>query len=138
MVHRFEVFRSRYDASDLQTFAILRFTTLPMHSNRSRRLELLDINHEPIPHIRAGHSFVGLIDLVRADHFDLTGNVVLCAKVQHLLRFLDATHERSENRAPSKHECLRWDDVWLWWDAQKTQFPVTSQQVGQDRKFMRC
>ena len=53
-----------------------------------------DIDHEAIPHVALQHSFPCRIDLINANHFDICGNVVRRAEVEHLLRLGDAADER--------------------------------------------
>ncbi len=53
------------------------------------------VNGEPILHIRLHQSFVGLVDLLDGDHFDIGSNVVRAAKVQHLLGLRETADVRA-------------------------------------------
>ena len=51
------------------------------------------VDHKPVLHIAFKHAFVSRFDLVHADHLDVGDDVVLRAKMQHLLRLFDAADQ---------------------------------------------
>ena len=50
----------------------------------------LNINDKSVVHIILHEPLHGRVDIVNVDFFNLTGDVVLRAEVQHLLSFFDA------------------------------------------------
>jgi hypothetical protein len=48
-------------------------------------LELCAIDHESIPHVPCERSLVGLVDLVRYDHFNIVRDAVPYAVIEQLL-----------------------------------------------------
>ena len=59
---------------------------------------------KPILHVGLHHPLVGLIDLSDRDHFDVGGDVVRPAEVEHLLRLGDAADRRAGETAASEDE----------------------------------
>ena len=57
------------------------------------------IDREAVPHIGLEQSFVGFVDLLDGDDFDIGGNVMRPAKVEHLLGFGDAADGRAGETA---------------------------------------
>lgn len=53
------------------------------------RSERSHVDYEPILHIRLHESFVGFVDLLHRNHFDIGSDVVRAAKVEHLLGLRD-------------------------------------------------
>ncbi len=51
------------------------------------------VNHEPIFHVAFDHARIGVVDILDADDFDVRGNAVVTAKVEHLLGFFQASNE---------------------------------------------
>ena len=51
------------------------------------------VNHEAVFHVVLQQAVVGLVDLVGSDYLDISGDVVLATKVEHLLCFADATDD---------------------------------------------
>src|SRR5947209_5072463 len=49
------------------------------------------IDHEAIAHIAFLDPLIGFVDLLDGDHFDVGGDALLSAEIEHLLRFLDAS-----------------------------------------------
>src|SRR5882724_10361748 len=54
-------------------------------------LERRHINHEAITYVAFLHPFISFVDFLDGDHFDVGGDAVLVAEIEHLLRFLDAS-----------------------------------------------
>ncbi len=51
------------------------------------------VDDEAVFDVAFEHAFVGFVDLVHADHFDVRGDVVLAAEVEHFLGFGEAADE---------------------------------------------
>jgi len=58
-------------------------------------------------HVGLEQSFVGFVDFLDRDYFNVSGDVMLSAKIEHLLRFRDAADGRArETAAPhDQAEC---------------------------------
>jgi hypothetical protein len=67
------------------------------------RLERGHINREAILHSGFEQSFVGFDDLLNGDDFDIGGNVMPAAKVEHLLGFGDTANGRAGEIATLRH-----------------------------------
>src|SRR6187431_501796 len=61
----------------------------------SLRFQRRHINRKTVLHIRLQQSLVGFVGLLNRNDFDVGGDVVFAAKVEHLLRFGDAANGRS-------------------------------------------
>src|ERR1700730_4764283 len=59
------------------------------------------IDREAVPHIGLKQSLVGFVDPLDGDDFDIGGNVMRPAKVEHLLGFGDAADGRAGETAAS-------------------------------------
>ena len=57
----------------------------------------LDIDNKSIVHIIVHEPFHGCVDILNANVFNLTGDVVLGAEVQHLLSLFDAPNRTATN-----------------------------------------
>src|SRR5579864_6802431 len=57
--------------------------------------ERCHVDGEAVLHIRLEQSLVGFVDLLDWDDFDIGGDVVLAAKIEHLLSFGDAADVRA-------------------------------------------
>src|SRR5580658_4827999 len=62
-------------------------------------LERSHVNREAVLHIGPEQSLVGLVDLLDRDDFNIGGDVVLSAKIEHLLSFGDAADVRARKTA---------------------------------------
>ncbi len=62
-------------------------------SNRGRLLQRCHINYEPIFHVILEQPVIRLVKLLHTDCFDISGNVVLPAEIQHLLRLADTAND---------------------------------------------
>lgn len=51
-------------------------------------------------HITSDDPFIGFVDLLNGDQFDVRLDLVLRAEVEHVLCFFDAADERQENLSP--------------------------------------
>ena len=93
------------------------------------RFEGGHVDGEAVLHVGLEQSLVGLIDLLDGDDFDIGGDVVLTAKVQHLLGFRDAANGRSGKAAPSKEKAKGSDGERLLWRADERDGAVPGQKV---------
>ena len=55
--------------------------------------ERCHIDHKAVFHIAFEHAFVGGVDVLNVDHFDIAGDVMFGAEVEHFLRFRQAADE---------------------------------------------
>src|ERR1051326_831195 len=51
------------------------------------------VDDEAVLHVGLQHALVGFVDLLHGDDFNVAGDVVLAAEVEHLLRLRDAADE---------------------------------------------
>ena len=70
-----------------------------LEQSRSLRFERSHVDGEAVLHIGLEQSLVGFVDLLDGDDFDIGGDVVLAAKVEHLLGFGDAADGRAGETA---------------------------------------
>ena len=65
------------------------------------------INHEPIPHIALQHALVRLVNFLDRNHLNVAPDVVLAAKIEHLLSFADSPNLRTCDTATpgGEREC---------------------------------
>jgi hypothetical protein len=59
------------------------------------RFERSHVDRKPVLHIRLEQSLVGFVHLLDRDDFDIGSDIMLAAKVEHLLRFGDAADHRA-------------------------------------------
>ena len=69
-----------------------------------RRFEGSHVDGEAVLHIGLDQSLVGLVDLLDRDDFDIGGDVVLAAEVEHLLGLGDAADERTGEAATPEEQ----------------------------------
>lgn len=62
------------------------------------------VDHEAIAHVALHDAVVSLVDLLNGDNFDVAGDIVLAAKVQHLLRFPHAPDHGAGKAAAARDE----------------------------------
>jgi len=62
------------------------------------------INREAVLHIRPQQPLVSFVDLLDRDHFNIRGNPMRPAKIEHLLSLGDAADRRPGKAAPSHNE----------------------------------
>src|SRR6266566_2143843 len=58
----------------------------------SLRFQRRHVDREAVLHIRLQQSFVGFVDLLNGNHFDVGRDVVFAAKIEHLLGLGDSTN----------------------------------------------
>jgi hypothetical protein len=85
----------------------LRFVSMFLSS--SSRLDILSlqrshVDHKAILHIALEQTLISLVDLLDRDDLDVRGDLMLSAKVQHLLRLLNATDGRSSQPATFEYQ----------------------------------
>ena len=68
------------------------------------RFERGHVDGEAVLHIRPKQSLVSLVDLLDRDDFDIGGEVMRAAKVEHLLGLGDAADERAGEAAASEQK----------------------------------
>jgi hypothetical protein len=66
-----------------------------LHGRYSLRFERSHVDGKAVLHIGLEQSIVGFVDLLDRDDFDLGGDVVLPAEIEHLLSFGDAADARA-------------------------------------------
>src|SRR5487761_1158164 len=71
---------------------------------RLLRFERSHINGEAVLYIGLEQSLVGFVDLLDGDDFDIGGDVMCAAEVEHLLGFGDTADERAGEPAASERE----------------------------------
>src|SRR5512139_1517867 len=62
------------------------------------------VDHEAILDVAAQEPFVGLVQLLDADFFDVASDAVLRAEVEHLLRFRNTANQGARKVAARKDE----------------------------------
>jgi len=65
-------------------------------------LQRRHVDHEPVFHVALQKALERFIDLVDPDHFDVRRHTVRGAEIEHLLRFGNASNNRSGQPAPAK------------------------------------
>ena len=75
----------------------------------SLRFQRCHVDREPVFHIRLQQSLVGFVDLLNGNYFDIGGDVVFAAKIEHLLRFGDSADGRSGKPASPHDQAKRRD-----------------------------
>ena len=76
----------RRNKMDLTQF-LLFLKTVTSRIPSSRVLQRLHVDHEAITHVAAAHPLVGFGDVLDVDGFDIAGDAVRAAEVEHLLGF---------------------------------------------------
>src|SRR5438105_12716314 len=75
----------------------------------SFRLERSHVDGETVLHIGLEQSFVGFVDLLDGNNFNISGDVMLATKIEHFLRFGDAADHRPGKTVPTHDEAERGD-----------------------------
>jgi hypothetical protein len=70
----------------------------------SRFFQRGHINDEAVFYVVLHHPVIGFIDFLDGDELDISGDVVLTAKIQHFLGLLDAIDERTAKIASAKNQ----------------------------------
>src|SRR5512147_719607 len=97
--HAAEPYRRDFQVA-FSEFALLHSLLLCL-SRDSFRSERSHVDGEAVLHVGLQQSFVGFVDLLDGDDFDIGGDVMRPAKVEHLLGLVDATYGRAgETAAP--------------------------------------
>src|SRR5208337_579758 len=81
-----------------------RMLFLPLARNRLLRFERSHIDREAVLHIGLEQSFVGFVDLFDRDDFDIGGDVMCAAEIEHLLGLGDAADERAGETMASEQK----------------------------------
>src|SRR5580658_2803859 len=88
------------------------------------------INGEAILHIGLEQSLIGLVDLLDRDDFDIRGDVMCAAKVQHLLGLGDAADGRTGEAAASHNKAEARDGKGLFRCADEGEVAVAAEQLN--------
>ena len=75
----------------------------------SLRFQRRHVDGEAVLHVGLEQSLVGFVDLLDRDDFDVGGDVVLAAEVEHLLGLRDAADGRAGEAAASEDQAERGD-----------------------------
>jgi hypothetical protein len=97
--------------------------------SRYSDFERSHIDGEAVLHIGFGQSLVGFVDLLDGDDFDVGGNVVLTAEVEHLLGLCDTPDERAREAAASEDEAEDGDGQRLFRRAHHGDVAVAAEEV---------
>src|SRR5262249_58902745 len=76
----------------------------------SLRFKRSHVDGEPILHIGLEQSLVSFVNFLDRDHFHIRGDIIRAAKVEHLLRFTDATDGRAR-QTPAPHDQAKRGDA---------------------------
>src|SRR5579859_7248781 len=76
---------------------------LPYCSSNLLGFERSHVDGEAVLHIRLEQSLVSFVDFLDGDDFDVGGNVVLAAEVEHLLGFGNTADHRT-GKAATPHD----------------------------------
>src|SRR5205807_7311513 len=91
---------------------------------RSLRFERSHVDRETVLHVGLQQSLVSFVDLLDGDNFNISGDVMLAAKIEHLLGFGDAADHRPGKTVPSHDEAERGDRQRLRGSADKRKIAV--------------
>src|SRR6266481_9157013 len=67
------------------------------------RFERSHVDRKPVLHIGLEQSFVSFVDFLDRDYFNVSGDIMLPAKIEHLLGFGDAANGRA-GQAMATHD----------------------------------
>src|SRR5438132_9295758 len=95
----------------------------------SFRFKRSHVDGETVLYIRLQQSFVSFVDFLNRNNFDIRGDVMLAAKVEHLLRFGDAADGRAGETAASHDEAECRNAQWFGRSADKRKVTIASEQV---------
>lgn len=113
--------------------AIAKFALLHCYSfevpPRLCRFKGCHINTEAVLHLGLEQSLIGFVHLLDGDDFDICGDVVLAAKIEHLLGFGDAADVRARETATTHDEAECRDIQRLLGCADKGDVAVKAEQV---------
>src|SRR2546430_4016251 len=84
-----------------------RTSDLNISTYSSLRFERSHVDRETVLHIGLEQSLVGFVDFLNRNDFDIGGDVMLAAKVEHLLGFGDATDRGAGETATPHDEAKR-------------------------------
>ena len=92
-------------------------------------LQRCHVDNEAIFNIALDQALVSFVDLLNRDHLDVRGNIMLPAKVQHLLRFGDAADKRAGETAPIDDEIKHLNIQWFARDTDLGQGAIALEQL---------
>src|SRR5882757_823450 len=76
-------------------------------SNPSVRLKRRHVDHKPVSHVAFQDAFVGLVDFLNRDGFNVARDIMRAAKIQHFLGFLNAANHGTRHTAPPQDQRKR-------------------------------
>src|ERR1039458_10343322 len=76
------------------------------YSSVLRTLERSHVDREAVLHIRLEQSLVSFVDLLDRNNFDIGGNVVLSAEIEHLLGFGYTADRRTGDASTTDDQAL--------------------------------
>src|SRR6185437_7597489 len=82
------------------------------------------INHEAIFDVAFQEAVVSLVYVLNLNHFDVGGDSVLGAKIQHLLCFANAADNGTRKPPPSSEQAKGRDGNGIFWSANQNQCAV--------------
>ena len=91
--------------------------------------ELCAIDHESVLHVPFERSLVGLVDLVRRDHFNVARDAILSAVIEHLLGLVNASNQGAHDLAVPENQGERAEVQRLGGGAHQNQSPLWLQAV---------
>src|ERR1700736_1006824 len=104
-----------------------RLTVQPPEWLRSFGLERSHVDREAVLHVRLEQSLVSLVDFLDRNDFDIGRDVMLAAKIEHLLGFGDATDGRAGETAAPHDEAKRRNGEGLRRSADKCKIAVDAE-----------
>ena len=105
------------------------FTALPHIFLGLLRFQRSHVDREAVLHIGLEQSLVGFVDLLDRDDFDIGGDVVLAAEVEHLLGFGDAADGRAGEAAAAHDQAEDGNGERLLRRADQGEVAVAAQQI---------
>ena len=93
------------------------------------RFERGHVDGEAVLHVGLDQSLVGFVDFLDGNDFDVGGDVVLAAEVEHLLGFGDATDGRAGEAAAAHDEGEGRDGQRLFRRADQGDVAISAEQV---------
>jgi hypothetical protein len=105
------------------------FCPATRHGPCSFRFERSHIDGEAILHIGLEQSLIGFVNFMDGDDFDIGGDVVCAAKVEHVLSFGDAADGRAGEAAAAHDQAEGRDAQRLLRSADKSKVAFAAEQV---------
>src|SRR5947208_14534683 len=81
-----------------------------LSTSSSLRFERCHVDRETVLHIGLEQSLISFIDFLDRNHFHISSDVMLAAKIEHLLRFGDTADHRAGNTVAPNNE-VKWSEA---------------------------